>query len=103
MDFPTTGAEPVLSEQEQSTKPAEPNYTFTDEYGKPLSAKIEELVRVEYEAGKVQLQPEKQEQNFYDDLVNTRSKGKGKLYQCTDIDPESELSFGFMFRVIKEV
>lgn len=106
IDFPTTTtiSEPVLSEQEPVIEqPAEPTYIFTDEYGKPLSAKIEKLVRVEYETGKVEPQPEKQEHNFYGDLVNTGSKGKGKLYQCTDIDPESELSFAFMFRVMKEV
>lgn len=98
VDFSTESA---LSEQEPVTKPT---YTFTDEYGKPLKPKLEELVRLEFEAGKVQQQPEKQEQNFYGDLVNTKSKGKGKLYQCTETDLDSEIPFGFMFRAInKEV
>lgn len=95
----------VLSEQEpviEQPAKAEPTYTLTDQYGKPLLPKLEELVRVEYEAGKVQLQPEPQEQDFYGDLVDTKWKRKGKLYQCTHIDLDSEIPFGFTFRVIKE-
>lgn len=76
---------------------------LTDKYGKPLSQKLAELVRIEYEAGRVEPQPDKQEQDFYGDPVMAKSKGKGKLYQCTHIDLDSEIPFAFEFRIIKEV
>lgn len=105
IDFPT---EPVqdLSEPKAVSKPAEPTYVFTDPYGKPLSPKLTELVKIEFTADKVAEQPE-HTQDFYGESIPTTSK-KGKLYLCTDpkpsldLDPENEIPMGFMFRV-KEV
>lgn len=103
VDFPAK-AEPVLSEQsEQQTKQSEPTYSFYDRYGKSLSPKLAELVRVEFVAGRVQLQLE-QEQDFYGETVTATSKRGGKLYQCAETDLDSEIPFGLEFRVvIKEV
>ncbi len=91
---------PSKSEQSLSVQ-IEPTYVFTDPYGKPLSDKLAWLVRIEYVAGRVQTIDE-YAQDSYGDLVSTTSK-RGKLYQCTNIDLDSELPFAFEFRVIKEV
>ena len=91
MDYPNK----VLSEQE-------PTLIFCDSLGKPLPDRLAELVRKEYEAGRVQLIGEI-EADLHDELSYTTSKhSKGKLYQCTEIDIDSEIPFGFDFRV-KEV
>ncbi|MDF2537136.1 MAG: DNA-binding protein [Herbinix sp.] len=97
IDFPT----------ETVTKPAEPVYTFTDKYGKPLPQKLADLFRAEFLSGKVQEQPECS-QDFYGETILTAGK-RGKLYLCTDpkpnidLNPEQEIPMGFEFRVIKEV
>lgn len=96
LDYPTD-TKRILSEP----KPTEPTYTFYDQFGKPLPQKLADLVRKEFLAGRVQAQDEYGE-NFYGELVPTTSK-LGKLYQCTDIELDCEIPFGFLFRVIKEV
>lgn len=103
IDFPII-AETALSEQEQSTKPAEPTYIFCDQYTKrPLSAELAKIAREEFEAGKVQLLKE-YEQDFYGDLVESKRRRKGKIYRCTnsDYDPDREIPMGFEFLVIIE-
>ena len=85
----------VLSEP----KPTEPTYTFYDQFGKPLPQKLADLVRTEYIAGRVQEQEEFKE-NLYGDPIAYTSR-LGRLYQCTDADPDSEIPFGFLFRVKK--
>lgn len=99
IDFPTESA---LSEQEPVTKQSEP--IFCDQYTKrPLTAELAKIAREEFEAGKIQLIKE-YEQDFYGDLVDTKRKRKGKIYRCTnsDYDPEREIPMGFEFLVITE-
>jgi transcriptional regulator with XRE-family HTH domain len=100
VDFPTKSA---LSEQpEPVTKQSEP--IFCDQYTKkPLSAELAKIAREEFEAGKVQLLKE-YEQDFYGDLVESKRRRKGKIYRCTnsDYDPDREIPMGFEFLVITE-
>lgn len=93
----------VLSEQEPVIEqPAEPTYTFTDQYGKPLKPALDKIIREEFEAGRIEPQPE-QEQDFYGESIARKSGKRGKLYLCTKPDPDRGLDYGTEFRVIKEV
>lgn len=94
LDFPT----------ESVTKPAEPTYIFCDQYTKrPLSAELAKIALEEFEAGKVQVVRE-YEQDFYGDPTESKRRRKGTIYRCTnsDYDPEREIPMGFEFLVIIE-
>lgn len=102
IDFPTATAEPALSEKPAKT--VEPNYIFCDQYTKkPLSADLEKIAREEFEADKVLLVKE-YEQDFYGDTVESKRRRKGKIYRCTDpvSTDEREVPMGFEFLVITE-
>lgn len=88
IDFPT---EQHLSEQK------EPTYIFYDRFGKLLSPKLSELLKVEYLAGRYQEQDSYTE-DYYGE--NVPDKGKDKLYLCTGSN--DEIPMGLEFRV-KEV
>lgn len=95
----------ILSEQEpviEQPAKAEPTYTFTDQYGKPLAPALEKIICEEFKAGRFEPQPE-QEQDFYGELTAKKSGKRGKLYLCTKPDPDRGLDYGTEFRVIKEV
>ena len=101
IDFPIL-AETALSEQEPTK--AEPTYIFCDQYTKkPLSAELAKIAREEFEAGKVQMVRE-YEQDFYGDPVESKSRRKGTIYRCTDpvSTDEREVPMGFEFLVITE-